>query len=170
MNRKGFALTETLVVVVFLVTIFTFVYVSIVPLIGEYENMVDVEKDIDIIYKLSRVRELIMSDDNRSSIVTLPDGKLAKKITCGDFDRDSFCAKVMEQMELGSSNNYVIIYANEINNGSIADIKTLDGEIGAYAEKYKNEINNKVLFLLDKGKHTIGYLYYDDLIWEKNEG
>ena len=96
MNKKGFALTETLVVVVFLVTIFTFVYVSIIPLIGEYENMLDVEKDIDNIYKLSRIRSIIMSDANRNEVTSLP----VNKIECSDLGYATFCEKVLEQLEL----------------------------------------------------------------------
>ena len=50
MNKRGFALTETLVVIVFLVSIFTFIYVSIIPLIGKYENIISSENDIDMVY------------------------------------------------------------------------------------------------------------------------
>ena len=49
-NKNGFVMTETLVVIVFLVSIFTFVYISIIPLIGKYEDMVYRKSDVDIIY------------------------------------------------------------------------------------------------------------------------
>ena len=49
-DKKGFVLTETLIVIVFLVTIFTFIYVSIVPLMGKYEDMTVRSSDIDIVY------------------------------------------------------------------------------------------------------------------------
>ncbi len=160
MNSKGFALTETLVVVVFLVTIFTFIYVSILPLIGKYEDVINHEKDIDIVYKLFYVRKMIMSDANKSSVTS----GTVNNITCNNLSDSVFCTKLMEQMELVQSgtNKYVLIYADSINAVNLNAIKTISKEVGEYAEKYKNDINNRVLFLLDTRLHTIAHLYYDD--------
>ena len=72
MNKKGFALTETLVVVVFLVSIFTFIYISIVPLIGKYENTISTEDDIDIVYKLYHIRKVLMSGEYRIDLTNGP--------------------------------------------------------------------------------------------------
>lgn len=38
MNNKGFVLVETLVVSVFVVTVFTFLYINVIPLVGGYEE------------------------------------------------------------------------------------------------------------------------------------
>lgn len=40
-NNKGFVLVETLVVSVFVVTVFTFLYINVIPLIGSYEEEVN---------------------------------------------------------------------------------------------------------------------------------
>ena len=162
MNKKGFALTEVLVVVVFLVSIFTFIYISIVPLIGKYENTVSTEKDIDIIYKLYHIRKLIMSDENRASVT---DGNV-EEIKCSDLSNSEYCINLMDQLELRHAgvDNYVIIYANNLNVNNLNSIKIINDEIGNYAEKYKNEITERSLFLLDTSKHSIANLYYDDAI------
>ena len=161
MNKKGFALTEVLVVVVFLVSIFTFIYVSIIPLIGKYESSISNEMDIDIVYKLYHVRKMFMSDD---SISTTLAGNDVMSLSCDNLSNTTFYTKLMEQLELRQSNtnNYVIIYANEINTSNLNTIKTMSSEIGQYAEKYKNEINKRVIFLLDTSKHTVAHLEYDD--------
>ena len=46
LNKKGFVLAETLVVAVFMATIFTIIYVNFYPLIGEYEKR-EVYDDVD---------------------------------------------------------------------------------------------------------------------------
>ena len=158
MNNKGFALTETLVVVVFLISIFTFIYVSIIPLIGKYENAINTEKDIDIVYKLYHVRKLIMGDANKN---TVTDSEV-ESINCSNLNKSTLCSKLMEQLELRESNidNYVIIYAKSLNATNIATIKTINSEIGDYADKYKNNIAAETLFLLDTKKHTVSHLNY----------
>ena len=168
MNKKAFALTETLVVVVFLVSIFTFIYVSIIPLIGKYENTINNDKDIDIVYKLYQVRRVLMSGEYRKDLTKDEVGE----ITCEDFYKEShedyrtFCNKLMEQMELrsGDSNYYVLIYAKTLNANNLITIGRINSEIGEYANKYHSQITKQALFLLDKNKDTIANLYYDDTL------
>ena len=167
MNKKGFVLTETLVVVVFLVTIFTFIYVSIIPLMGKYENLADTEENIDVVYKLHHIRRLINADSKRKDIIPSVG---VTQIECGDLARTTFCHKLMEQMELrdedadNDDGNYVIIYASSLDSNNLILINNISGEIGEYAEKNKDVITKRVLFLLDTKEHTLTHLYYDDLL------
>ena len=168
MNKKGFALTETLVVVVFLVSIFTFIYVSIIPLIGKYESVVNNDQDIDVIYKLYHIRKVIMSGEYRTNLTS---GQV-KRMACSDLystkgeDYRSFCNKLMEQLELRSDgvDNYVLIYAESITNTNLNSIRSINSEIADYVVKYRSKITRRTLFLLDTKKHTIGHLYYDDAV------
>ena len=168
MYKRGFALTETLVVVVFLVSIFTFIYVSIVPLIGKYEGTISSDDDIDTTYKLYHIRKVLMSGEYRTSLTS---GEV-RQITCENFyqelgkDYRTFCNKLMEQMELKDNNQnyYVIIYAKTLNVNNLNAISTINSEIGEYATKYKSQITKRVLFLLDAKKHTLAHLYYDDIV------
>ena len=49
LNKKGFILVETLVVTLFVTTLFILVYQNLVPSIGEYEAMTSYD-DIDSVY------------------------------------------------------------------------------------------------------------------------
>ena len=49
MNKKGFVLVETLIVTVFVATIFTVMYTNFFPMFGEYERREKYD-DIDSIY------------------------------------------------------------------------------------------------------------------------
>ena len=173
-NKKGFALTETLVVTVFLVTIFTFIYVSIVPLMGRYDDLIDREKDIDIVYKLYNIREILLHDDNRTVITSSGwDGNLV----CNKFAKAEYCAKLFEQLEL---TNYRLIYVNNIHS-HIDDIKAVDEELDRntskkeeiykYIRQYEDD-EGEYLILLDlspdkytkEPKHTIAHLLYEPFI------
>ena len=46
LNKKGFFMTETLMVIVFVASIFTFIYISIIPLVGKYNDKTKRESDI----------------------------------------------------------------------------------------------------------------------------
>ena len=48
-NEKGFLLAESIIVGVFVLSLFTFLFVNIIPLVGEYENE---DKSIEFIEKV----------------------------------------------------------------------------------------------------------------------
>lgn len=150
-NKKGFVLTETLVVTVFLVTIFTFVYVSIIPLFGKYEDMAYRDADIDIVYKLYNIRKMISNDDNNATIAS----NTFKRITCSDLNDTTSCNKLIEYLEL---NNYILVYADNIQN-RLTDFSNLNTEMHKYVSKYK-DFNGRVLVLLDQNRHTIAHLSF----------
>lgn len=153
-NNKGFVMTETLVVTVFLVSIFTFIYVSIIPLMGRYEDMINREEDIDIVYKLYNIRKLIETDGNKSSIISSGHNT----ITCNSFSSSNrnYCNKLMEYLNLS---NYSLVYVNNIFN-NLNYIKGISEEMYDYIKKYQKN-DNEVLILLDKNRHTIAHLFFD---------
>ena len=160
-NKKGFILTETLVVIVFLVTIATFVYVSVVPLMGRYEDLIDRERDIDIVYKLYNIRKLLLKDDNKEVITG---GNFNGNITCNSFSNSIYCNKLVEQMEL---KNFRLMYINNIYN-NIANIKSVDTSLNTtefyrYLRNYQND-EGEYLVLLDLDRHTIAHLMYAPFI------
>lgn len=70
-NNKGFVLVETLVVSVFVVTVFTFLYINVLPLIGSYEEEVNYDSiDTKYIGNLARnnLKYNLNSDYNRKII------------------------------------------------------------------------------------------------------
>ncbi len=64
LNKKGFALIETLVVTVFVATIFSMMYTNFFPMMGEYERR-ETYDDIDTIYKTYLIKRML-EDSNFS--------------------------------------------------------------------------------------------------------
>ena len=60
LNKKGFVLAETLVVAVFMATIFTIIYVNFYPLIGEYEKR-EFYDDLDSKYDIYWFKRLVQN-------------------------------------------------------------------------------------------------------------
>ena len=157
LNKKGFFMTEALMVIVFVTLIFTFLYVSVIPLIGNYNDKIVRESDIDIVYKLYSVRKAINEDTNKNILMN---GEY-NSITCNSFSNTTYCNQLMNILEL---NNYSLIYTdsindlyNSINNGTY----NVDNEVKEYLENYKDTDENAII-LLDKNKHTISHLEYID--------
>lgn len=57
-NKKGFALVETLIVTVFVATIFTIMYTNFFPMFGEYERRENYD-DIDSIYRTYLIKKML---------------------------------------------------------------------------------------------------------------
>lgn len=151
-NRKGFVMTETLVVTVFLVTIFTFIYVSIVPLLGKYEDKSDRDSNIDIVYKLYNIRKMIKNDSNRATITS----SSFKRITCSDLSDSTYCNKMMQFLELS---NYFLAYTNNIES-NLNNFYVLNVEMHDYISRYRT-VNDSVLVLIDTNKHTVAHLAFN---------
>lgn len=64
LNRRGFALVETLIVSAFVMGIFTLLYTNYYPLIGEYEKRENYD-NIDMVYKTDAIKKFI--NKNRKS-------------------------------------------------------------------------------------------------------
>lgn len=61
-NNKGFVLVETLVVTVFVMAVFSVIYVNFYPLIGEYERR-EVYDDVDSVYGAFWMKRFIQGSD-----------------------------------------------------------------------------------------------------------
>lgn len=89
LNKKGFVLAETLVVAVFMATIFTIIYVNFYPLIGEYEKR-EFYDDLDSKYDIYWFKRLVQNKQ------ALPKDKWAQftgpeyNADC-DPDKDGYC-------------------------------------------------------------------------------
>lgn len=62
LNDKGFMLAETLIVTVFVMTIFSIIYTNLFPIVAEYEKR-EVYDDIDGKYGTYWFKKIIQSDD-----------------------------------------------------------------------------------------------------------
>ena len=153
-NKKGFVMTVT----VFLITIFTFVYISIIPLMGTYDDLAYRNSDIDIVYRLYNIRKMINKDSHKSNIILqdfLP-------ITCSNLDDESYCNELMAYLELRTdvADNYILIFTTSIydNLNSFRDYEyDTDHEMYKYLSKH-TDFDGRVLVLLDTKNHTTAYL------------
>ncbi len=65
-NNKGFALVETLVVAMFVMTIFSLVYTNFFPMIGEYEKREKYD-DIDSVYNTFLIKRMLEDPSTKTS-------------------------------------------------------------------------------------------------------
>ena len=145
-------MTETLVVIIFVAVIFTFLYISIIPLIGTYNDKVVRESNIDIVYKLYHIRKMIYNDKNNFNITT---GNV-NEVNCSDINNAN-CNNLMEALELS---NYTLLYVNGIKN----NVDTLSTNYNKIYQLIENDLENEeeVLMLYDNERNTFAYLKYDD--------
>ena len=61
-KNQGFVLVETIVVVVFIAGIFTFLFANVLPLIGDYERVADYDL-IEDKYAAHMIRKMILKDE-----------------------------------------------------------------------------------------------------------
>ncbi|MBO5375691.1 MAG: hypothetical protein J6A52_02455 [Bacilli bacterium] len=69
-NNKGFVLVETIVTAVFVLGLFSFLITNILPLIGDFERMMDYDS-IESKYDAHLIRKMILKDSNSCRIENL---------------------------------------------------------------------------------------------------
>lgn len=111
LNSKGFVLAETLVVSVFLITIFTMIYTNFYPVIGEYEKR-ETYDDVDGKYVAYWVKKLVESSAyNVSTTYNSGKAKCMKqygfmRFECSDVDltdqQRSVCVNLVRSLEVAN--------------------------------------------------------------------
>ena len=134
-------MTETLVVIVFIATIFTFIYISVIPLIGIYEDKSERENDIDIVYKLYNIKQLMEKNSNTLGITS----NNVSDIKCEKInnlpEEENYCNKLMDILGL---TNYELYYVNGIkNNINLSKNPNLNSNINNFPQNNNQMINNQ---------------------------
>jgi len=104
LNNKGFLLVETVIVSVFVLTIFVLVYQNSLPMIEEYNQRIRYD-DMDTVYDVDLFRRLIMDDPNTNSFFEEVDSVGYKDMTsCTLYspEQQSVCQKLKEYVGVGS--------------------------------------------------------------------
>ena len=104
-NNKGFVLAETLIVTVFVMTIFTLLYVNFFPLLGEYAKR-EFYDDIDSKYDAYWLKRMIQNptfmgnDKFTEKVDEITATHPYSIITCDDFEEDfkSVCNQYVDQI------------------------------------------------------------------------
>ena len=107
LNENGFLLVETLIVTVFVVSIFIFIYSNTIPLVGKYEQRFKYD-GLDSVYAVDLVRKIIIESPgtNFETVRTITSGHI-KKVTCNNIGNGnntyiSYCNDVMKELNVDS--------------------------------------------------------------------
>lgn len=141
LNNKGFVLAETLVVTIFLMTIFTMIYTYFYPLIGEYEKR-ETYDDVDSTYSIFWIKRMV--EDSSYSIKN----NVARK---NDFLRDGyfrFECRDIENDEAKRETCITMVKALQVDgcdaNGNNCNIFITKYRIGGSGVSFKNTVKNNV--------------------------
>lgn len=116
-NEKGFLLAESIVVGVFVLSLFTFLFVNLIPLVGEYENEEKYD-NINSLYNTNLIRSMIMGDANVNSVLKLtqPGGtvnaynKFTVEQLCDSLEKKNYCKKLLNSTYLDVNTVYITWY------------------------------------------------------------
>lgn len=116
-NEKGFLLAESIIVGVFVLSLFTFLFVNIIPLVGEYENEEKYDT-ISSVYNTNLIRSMIMGDANVNDILKLTQASgtvntynvFTGDSICNRLDKKNFCKKLLNSTYLDVHSIYITWY------------------------------------------------------------
>ena len=148
MNKKGFVLVETLIVVIFVLLIFTILYNSAVPLLGKYMELSHYN-DLDATYDLYYYKKLLVNDSNYLTITS----NSYKLITCSDLNLANDCIYLKNATNIKGTDSLVFINLQTLNRNTFNNDLNISNEIKDYLKHIDD--NSKILLL----EHD-GYLSY----------
>ena len=121
-NNKGFVMTETLIVAVFIMAVFAIMYNNYYPLIGEYERR-EVFDDIDSKYAAFWIKRFIQHD----SFILTPEmimqieNNAYTMVDCNDIDPDlddyrrTMCNRLIRELQVMGADSTPHIYMTKYN-------------------------------------------------------
>lgn len=111
LNKKGFILVETLIVTLFVVTLFILVYQNLVPSIGEYETMNNYD-DVDSVYASNLFKENLLRYGNMDYISSYLSSNTYLDITNCDntnvYKNSEYCKKIKKSLSI-LEDDYIFI-------------------------------------------------------------
>ncbi len=147
LNNRGFLLVETVIVSVFVLTIFMLIFQNSVPMIDEYRQRIRYD-DVDSVYDINLFRRLLISSENYSTVL--------KQVNNEGY------------MNVGDCNNRMIYNSSETYN-LCNNLKTYlemnNGESRVYLTKW-----NIPDSLIERENLPRGFLEYVKYIKKQDEG
>ena len=111
LNKKGFILVETLIVTLFVLTLFILVYQNLVPSLGEYERMSSYD-DVDSVYATNLFKQSLLRYGNMDYITSYLTNHTYLDISnCNDqkiYKNSNYCDKLKKTLSI-SDNDYIFI-------------------------------------------------------------
>lgn len=114
-GNRGFILVETMIVAVFIMTIFIFIYRNSVPMIGRYEQLSYFD-DLDSVYAANMVRKMVTNYLSFEQIDGLLSNVTYVDISdCGNsnfYTDASYCTKLKENLQIENEDVILITRYN----------------------------------------------------------
>jgi len=136
-NNRGAILLETLIVSVFIMSIFILVYRNSVPLIGEYHKLENFD-DVDSVYAANLIKNMVVTNISFEKIETL----LSEK----SYSDISNCAKQIDGMGIYEDIAYCKALKNSLNIKEDEDIIYITRYDETSLGNFKNAIKNQNKF------------------------
>lgn len=168
-NNKGVVLLETLLVSVFVLSIFIFIYRNSIPMMGLYEKL-ETYDDVDSVYAANMIKNLVITyiPDNYISGVLLSDKNYADISDCNDtnlYSDSSYCQNLKNRLHIEPTDIIYITRYNEIYledfreevNNPNNDLKFAAGENAGFRDYLKTVANNESFYNPnDDNKKVVG--------------
>lgn len=151
LNNKGFVLVETLVVSVFLMTIFSILYNNFYPLIGEYDRR-EAFDDLDGKYAAYWVKRMIQNDGYNLDISSLMASSYAE-FNCDNFNTPTSqetCKTLIKRLQVNKA--YIIQYNTSKFKNEVENLHP-----GSYSNGIKDYVNYLPMFSKSPSANGAGY-------------
>lgn len=145
LNNKGFVMTETLVVAVFIMGIFGIMYNNYYPLIGEYERR-EVFDDVDSKYGAFWVKRFIqhssynLSLDMRNAINSNGYTMFSCDNITNDY-RKTMCKKLVRELEVKDHISQPKIYITKYNLETFKNYVKADTDYATFSGGFSDYVN-----------------------------
>ncbi len=178
LNNKGFVMTETLVVAVFIMGIFGIMYNNYYPLIGEYERR-EVFDDVDSKYGAFWVKRFIQhsSYNLTAAMVNSINNNGYTMVSCNNITNDyrkTMCTKLLKELEVKDYSSQPKIYLTKYNLETFknyvkadTDYATFSGGFSDYVNYlpiYKvgslNDASYRILIEFERNKNGVNFTTY----------
>lgn len=178
LNSKGFVMTETLVVAVFIMGIFGIMYNNYYPLIGEYERR-EVFDDVDSKYGAFWIKRFIQHSSYKLSAAqknTINNNGYVL-FSCSNINNDyrkTMCNKLLKELEVKDYNVQPKVYITKYNLESFKNYVEADTNYATFSGGFSDYVNflplyrvpslndaeYRVLIEFDRNKNGLNYTTY----------
>ena len=178
LNSKGFVMTETLVVAVFIMGIFGIMYNNYYPLIGEYERR-EVFDDVDSKYGAFWIKRFIQHSSYNLSAAeknTINNNGYVL-FSCNNINNDyrkTMCNKLLKELEVKDYNLQPKVYITKYNLESFKNYVEADTNYTTFSGGFSDYVNflpnyrvpslndaaYRVLIEFDRNKNGLNYTTY----------
>lgn len=178
LNSKGFVMTETLVVAVFIMGIFGIMYNNYYPLIGEYERR-EVFDDVDSKYGAFWIKRFIQhsSYDLSAAQKNTINSNGYVLFSCNNINNDYrkiMCNKLLKELEVKDYNVQPKVYITKYNLESFKNYVEADTNYATFSGGFSDYVNflpmyrvpslndaaYRVLIEFDRNKNGLNYTTY----------